>query len=166
MFRTSFKHNRAGLGVKENLFSKRENGFGGVFYIENPQTDVLIQNCTFYLNHADKRGPDMYLKKVSKLRMTNCILASKVKSHSIWTHSYFSLDTWNTSFVAGNSTVLQNHNFKNHLDEPVAAKLRRFWKITETPFASGKCHRWNYYATKSLIWTVIFGANLKHLCVL
>ena len=135
MFSTSFEHNKAGSG------RKGKSGFGGVLDVERPQTDIVIQNCSFSSNNAENEGHDMYLRKVSRLRMANCVLASELtaKSHSLWTRDFVFLNVWNTSFEAGNSSADNNRNVQKQLPlEPVYSGWNKSCKITESPYASGK----------------------------
>ena len=99
----------------------------------------MVQNCSFYLNTAENEGHDMYLKKVSKLRMANCLLASELasKSHSLWAADVVSLNVWNTSFTTGNPSNDHYLEKQQPLD-PAYGNWNRSWKVTETPYASGK----------------------------
>ena len=148
MFSTSFEHNKA------ESEGKGKRGFGGVFYVTRPKTDMVIQNCTFHSNIAENEGHDMYLRKVSKLRMANCVLASELtsKSNSLWTRDVVSLDVWNTSFRTRNSSLVNINNLRKpqnlaHVAENwngVTGNWSRevqnwtgSWVIFETPYASG-----------------------------
>ena len=135
VFSTSFDHNKAGSEGKE------KRGFGGVLFVERPQTDIVIQNCSFYLNAADKNGNDLYLRKVSKLRIANCILASELssKSRSIWSSIGVALNFWNILFLIENSTIINSRNVQEQPLGNVTRNWDRLGEITETPYASGKC---------------------------